>query len=106
MLLLLTHLKMYSDISLLVSVATSDFSFHFSHFESMKDDAIVCNIGHFDCEIDMIWLNKNAAERINVKPQVGRPFTASPTQHFTINAFTSSSLTRSCPDSLITFHQV
>uniref|UniRef100_A0A3B5RCN9 adenosylhomocysteinase n=1 Tax=Xiphophorus maculatus TaxID=8083 RepID=A0A3B5RCN9_XIPMA len=41
------------------------------HFESMKDDAIVCNIGHFDCEIDMIWLNKNAAERINVKPQVG-----------------------------------
>ncbi|XP_014896011.1 adenosylhomocysteinase B-like [Poecilia latipinna] len=38
----------------------------------MKDDAIVCNIGHFDCEIDMNWLNKNAAERINVKPQVDR----------------------------------
>uniref|UniRef100_A0A4W6EVX7 adenosylhomocysteinase n=1 Tax=Lates calcarifer TaxID=8187 RepID=A0A4W6EVX7_LATCA len=31
------------------------------HFENMKDDAIVCNIGHFDCEIDMAWLNKNAA---------------------------------------------
>uniref|UniRef100_A0A3B3CVG6 Adenosylhomocysteinase n=1 Tax=Oryzias melastigma TaxID=30732 RepID=A0A3B3CVG6_ORYME len=42
------------------------------HFENMKDDAIVCNIGHFDCEIDMSWLNKNAAERINVKPQVDR----------------------------------
>ncbi|XP_053725084.1 adenosylhomocysteinase [Synchiropus splendidus] len=42
------------------------------HFESMKDDAIVCNIGHFDCEIDMAWLNKNAAERINIKPQVDR----------------------------------
>lgn len=38
----------------------------------MKDDAIVCNIGHFDCEIDMNWLNKNAAEKVNIKPQVGR----------------------------------
>jgi len=36
----------------------------------MKDDAIVCNIGHFDCEIDISWLNKNAALKINVKPQV------------------------------------
>ncbi|GAA6095680.1 adenosylhomocysteinase [Tachysurus ichikawai] len=42
------------------------------HFEQMKDDAIVCNIGHFDCEIDMKWLNGNAAEKINVKPQVDR----------------------------------
>ncbi|XP_010769832.1 adenosylhomocysteinase B-like [Notothenia coriiceps] len=42
------------------------------HFESMKDDAIVCNIGHFDCEIDISWLNKNAAEKINIKPQVDR----------------------------------
>ncbi len=43
-----------------------------SHFEQMKDDAIVCNIGHFDCEIDMSWLNKNAAEKVNIKPQVGK----------------------------------
>ncbi|XP_037108471.1 adenosylhomocysteinase [Syngnathus acus] len=42
------------------------------HFESMKDDAIVCNIGHFDCEIDMSWLNHNAVEKINIKPQVDR----------------------------------
>lgn len=42
----------------------------FSHFEKMKDDAIVCNIGHFDCEIDVSWLNKNA-EKVNIKPQVG-----------------------------------
>uniref|UniRef100_A0A3Q3GAE3 adenosylhomocysteinase n=1 Tax=Labrus bergylta TaxID=56723 RepID=A0A3Q3GAE3_9LABR len=42
------------------------------HFENMKDDAIVCNIGHFDCEIDMNWLTKNAAEKINIKPQVDR----------------------------------
>lgn len=37
----------------------------------MKDDAIVCNIGHFDCEIDVSWLNKHA-EKVNIKPQVGR----------------------------------
>lgn len=41
-----------------------------SHFEQMKDDAIVCNIGHFDCEIDVSWLNNNA-EKVNIKPQVG-----------------------------------
>lgn len=42
-----------------------------SHFENMKDDAIVCNIGHFDCEIDMAWLTKNAKAKVNIKPQVG-----------------------------------
>ncbi|CAD7091378.1 unnamed protein product [Hermetia illucens] len=42
------------------------------HFMNMKDDSIVCNIGHFDCEIDVSWLNKNATEKINVKPQVDR----------------------------------
>lgn len=42
------------------------------HFMNMKDDSIVCNIGHFDCEIDVDWLNKNAAEKINVQPQVDR----------------------------------
>lgn len=36
----------------------------------MKDDAIVCNIGHFDCEIDMAWLTKNAKAKVNIKPQV------------------------------------
>jgi len=39
------------------------------HFEKMKDKAIVCNIGHFDNEIDVAWLNKNAAKD-EVKPQV------------------------------------
>lgn len=42
------------------------------HFEQMKDDAIVCNIGHFDVEIDVKWLNENAVEKVNIKPQVGR----------------------------------
>jgi adenosylhomocysteinase len=41
------------------------------HFKAMKDKAIVCNIGHFDNEIDMAWLNKNYGQTKNViKPQV------------------------------------
>jgi len=39
------------------------------HFSKMKQNAIVCNIGHFDNEIDMAWLNSNS-EIINIKPQV------------------------------------
>ena len=39
------------------------------HFKKMKDKAIVCNIGHFDNEIDVAWLNKNAIKE-EVKPQV------------------------------------
>jgi len=42
------------------------------HFEKMKDDAIVCNIGHFDVEIDAAWLKQNATDHVNVKPQVDR----------------------------------
>ena len=42
-----------------------------NHFKSMKDKAIVCNIGHFDNEIDMAWLNKNyGSTKSTVKPQV------------------------------------
>lgn len=44
------------------------------HFEQMKDDAIVCNIGHFDVEVDAKWLNDNAVEAVNIKPQVRQPF--------------------------------
>src|ERR1700748_1293902 len=41
------------------------------HFRLMKDKAIVCNIGHFDIEIDMAWLNKNYGHTKNtIKPQV------------------------------------
>jgi adenosylhomocysteinase len=41
------------------------------HFENMKDKAIVCNIGHFDNEIDMAWLNDNYGSTKNtIKPQV------------------------------------
>jgi adenosylhomocysteinase len=42
-----------------------------NHFRSMKDKAIVCNIGHFDIEIDMAWLNANyGASKNTIKPQV------------------------------------
>ena len=41
------------------------------HFKLMKDKAIVCNIGHFDIEIDVAWLNKNyGSTKDTVKPQV------------------------------------
>ncbi|HNP54586.1 MAG TPA: adenosylhomocysteinase, partial [Ferruginibacter sp.] len=41
------------------------------HFRLMKDKAIVCNIGHFDIEIDMAWLNNNYGQTKNtIKPQV------------------------------------
>ncbi len=41
------------------------------HFRSMKDKAIVCNIGHFDIEIDMAWLNTNFGHtKDTIKPQV------------------------------------
>lgn len=40
------------------------------HFEKMKDKTIVCNIGHFDNEIDVAWLNQNAQNKTEVKPQV------------------------------------
>ena len=42
-----------------------------NHFNIMKDKAILCNIGHFDNEIDMAWLNKNYGNtKIEIKPQV------------------------------------
>jgi adenosylhomocysteinase len=41
------------------------------HFKKMRDKAIVCNIGHFDNEIDMAWLNKNyGTTKDTIKPQV------------------------------------
>merc|ERR1712002_425177 len=38
----------------------------------MKNDSIVCNIGHFDCEINVAWLDENCVEKKNIKPQVDR----------------------------------
>ncbi len=43
------------------------------HFEAMKDKTIVCNIGHFDNEIDVAWLNNNhGSTKVEIKPQVDK----------------------------------
>ncbi|WP_417363355.1 adenosylhomocysteinase [Galbibacter sp.] len=43
------------------------------HFKLMKDKTVVCNIGHFDNEIDVAWLNKTHGEsKVNIKPQVDK----------------------------------
>lgn len=54
------------------------------HFLEMPDDSIVCNIGHFDVEIDVAWLEKNATKE-NVKPQTDR-YTLSNGRHIILLA--------------------
>lgn len=55
------------------------------HFEAMREDAIVCNIGHFDIEIDVAWLKANAQEKVTIKPQVDR-FTMKSGRHIILLA--------------------
>lgn len=44
-----------------------------AHFETMKDKTVVCNIGHFDNEIDVAWLNSNyGSTKVEIKPQVDK----------------------------------
>ena len=44
-----------------------------THFSSLKDKTIVCNIGHFDNELDMAWLNENYGDtKVEIKPQVDK----------------------------------
>jgi adenosylhomocysteinase len=45
------------------------------HFEQMRDDSIICNIGHFDCEVQVKWLEENCKAKVNIKPQVSDFFT-------------------------------
>ena len=40
-----------------------------NHFLKMRENAIICNIGHFDCELNLKWLEDNA-KKDNIKPQV------------------------------------
>lgn len=43
------------------------------HFKAMKDKTVVCNIGHFDNEIDVAWLNQNyGSSKVEIKPQVDK----------------------------------
>jgi len=58
----------------IVVTATGNFNIITEeHFKSMKHNAVVCNIGHFDNEIDMAWLNTNYGQTLeNIKPQVDK----------------------------------
>ena len=58
----------------IVVTATGNFNIvRGEHFKKLKDKAIVCNIGHFDNEIDMAWLNQNYGNtKIEIKPQVDK----------------------------------
>jgi adenosylhomocysteinase len=58
----------------IVITATGNFNIvREEHFRRMKDKAIVCNIGHFDNEIDMAWLNREYGNtKVEIKPQVDK----------------------------------
>ena len=59
------------DVDIIVTATGNKDIIQGKHFEAMKDKAIVCNIGHFDNEIDMAWLNKKYGSTKDViKPQV------------------------------------
>ena len=58
----------------IIVTATGNFNIVTAeHFKAMKDKAIVCNIGHFDNEVDMAWLNANYGNtKVEIKPQVDK----------------------------------
>ena len=62
-----------SDVDIIVTATGNRDIVRAEHFENMKDKAIVCNIGHFDNEIDMAWLEKNHGNsKDTIKPQVDK----------------------------------
>jgi len=63
---------MVKDAHIFVTTTGNDDIIRGEHFEAMREDAIVCNIGHFDTEIQVKWLKDNCAERVEIKPQVDR----------------------------------
>jgi len=61
------------DANIVVTATGNKDIISAEHFEAMKDKTIVCNIGHFDNEIDMAWLNsKHGDSKIEIKPQVDK----------------------------------
>jgi adenosylhomocysteinase len=60
-----------ADADIVVTATGNKDIIRAEHFKKMKDKAVVCNIGHFDNEIDMAWLNKtHGSKKIEIKPQV------------------------------------
>jgi adenosylhomocysteinase len=63
--------NLLSNADIVVTATGNKDILNEKHFRLMKDKTIVCNIGHFDNEIDMSWLNKNyGSSKIEIKPQV------------------------------------
>ena len=63
--------KAVAEVDLVVTATGNKDIVVGEHFENMRDKVIVCNIGHFDNEIDVAWLNDNA-DRDEIKPQVDK----------------------------------
>ena len=62
-----------SEVDIVVTATGNKDIVDGRHFELMKDKTIVCNIGHFDNEIDIAWLNKNFGDtKDEIKPQVDK----------------------------------
>ena len=60
-----------SNVDIVVTATGNKDIIREDHFRNMKDKTILCNIGHFDNEIDMQWLNDNyGSSKIEIKPQV------------------------------------
>jgi adenosylhomocysteinase len=62
-----------TEADIIVTATGNKDIIHGDHFEIMKDKTIVCNIGHFDNEIDVAWLNDNWGDsKDTIKPQVDK----------------------------------
>lgn len=61
-----------AEAHIIVTATGNDDIVTGAHFEQMRDDVIVCNIGHFDTEIQVSWLKANAVSASEIKPQVDR----------------------------------
>ena len=59
------------EVDIVVTATGNKDIIRAEHFKMMKDKTIVCNIGHFDNEIDVAWLNDNVGNtKVEIKPQV------------------------------------
>ncbi len=62
-----------SEANIIVTATGNKNILTAEHFKAMKDKAVVCNIGHFDNEIDMAWLNATyGSTKVEIKPQVDK----------------------------------
>jgi len=61
-----------SNAHIIVTTTGNDNIITKEHFLNMRNDVILCNIGHFDTEIQVKWILENAVQRVEIKPQVDR----------------------------------